>query len=88
MGYHVAASIALARIGDVEGGARHLDSAERIAGMWQGGPWQAAVWEARGHLRLAEGNSAQAYALFREAADGFARSGRPMDEARCRTAAA
>ena len=88
MGYHVAASIALARIGDVEGSARHLDSAERIAGMWQGGPWQAAVWEARGHLRLAEGNSPQASALFREAAEGFARSGRPMDEARCRTAAA
>ena len=31
--------------------ARHqLEEAERIAGMWQGGPWLAAVWEARGDV--------------------------------------
>jgi DNA-binding SARP family transcriptional activator len=88
MGFHVAASIALARVGDLGGSARHLESAERISGMWQGGPWQAAVWEARAHLRFAEGGHVQAAALFREAADAFARTGHPMDEARCRTAAA
>ncbi|MGH7821795.1 MAG: BTAD domain-containing putative transcriptional regulator, partial [Candidatus Binatia bacterium] len=66
---------------------RYLDDAERIAGMWQGGPWVAAVWEARGELRLAEGDPSQAAALFKEAADGFARVGRTLDEERCRTAA-
>jgi len=55
--------------------------------MWQGGSWHAAVWEARAHLRHAEGDPAQARALFREAADLFGRIGRPLDEARCRAAA-
>jgi hypothetical protein len=51
------------------------------------GPWPAAVWEARGVLRGAEGNHDQAVALFREAADLFAEPGRPRDEVRCRAAA-
>jgi DNA-binding SARP family transcriptional activator len=84
MGYLVAASTARARVGDTEGGRRHLEQAERVAGMWQGGSWHAAVWEARGHLRLAEGDPGQAKALFREAAEAFAASGRRLDEARCR----
>lgn len=83
MGFLVAAAIARARVGDIAGGRRHLEQAERVAGMWQGGPWHAAVWEARGHLRLAAGEAGQASALFREAADGFAACGRPLDEARC-----
>lgn len=57
MGFRVAAAICSARSGDLERARRHLDEAERIAGMWQGGPWLAAVWEARGALRLAEGDS-------------------------------
>lgn len=83
MGYLVASAIATAHVGDTAGSGRRLDKAERIAGMWQGGSWHAAVWEARGHLRLAEGDPAQAKALFREAADAFAKSGRTLDEARC-----
>lgn len=83
MGFLVAASIARARVGDTAAGGRKLEQAERVAGMWRGGSWQAAVWEARGHLRLAEGDAAQAKALFREAADAFARWGRTLDEARC-----
>jgi hypothetical protein len=55
--------------------------------MWQGGPWQAAVWEARGALRIAEGDHNQGAALLNEAADLFADSGRPLDAARCRAAA-
>ncbi len=86
IGFHVTAAMARARSGDLAGGRRHLDKAQRIAGMWQGGPWQAAVWEARGALRVAEGDRPQGLALFREAADLFARSGRPLDAARCRTA--
>jgi DNA-binding SARP family transcriptional activator/predicted negative regulator of RcsB-dependent stress response len=83
MGYLVAASTARARIGDTAGGRRHLEQAERVAGMWQGGSWHAAVWEARGHLRLAEGDPGQAKALFRVAAEGFAASGRGLVVGRC-----
>jgi DNA-binding SARP family transcriptional activator len=84
IGYRVAATIGYARSADLERSRRELANAERIAGMWQGGPWQAAVWEARAALRLAEGDRAQAGALLREAANLFAQSGRPLDEARCR----
>lgn len=87
MPFRVAATTASARAGDLDRAAKYLDEAERLAGMWQGGPWLAAVWEARGELRLAEGERDQAAALFREAADGFSRVGRKLDEARCRAAA-
>jgi DNA-binding SARP family transcriptional activator len=87
MTFRVASAAAAARAGDLPRAAASLEHAERIAGMWQGGPWLAAVWEARGELRLAEGAPDQAAALFSEAAAGFARGGRTLDEARCRAAA-
>ncbi|MEX2556783.1 MAG: BTAD domain-containing putative transcriptional regulator [Actinomycetota bacterium] len=87
MPFRVAATTASARAGDRDRAAKYLEDAERLAGMWQGGPWLAAVWEARGELRRAEGEEDQAAALFREAAEGFARVGRTLDEARCRVAA-
>jgi DNA-binding SARP family transcriptional activator len=86
MGFRVAASMALARAGRVGQAEKRLDEAERLAGMWPGGPWYAAVWEARGVLRRAQGDEEQAAAFFREAADRFAGVGRPRDEARCRAA--
>jgi ATP/maltotriose-dependent transcriptional regulator MalT len=88
IGFRVAATIACARSGELERSRRELASAERVAGMWQGGPWQAAVWEARAALRLAEGYGAQSAALLREAADLYAESGRPLDQARCVAAGA
>jgi tetratricopeptide (TPR) repeat protein len=88
IGYHIAAANTRARSGDLANARQHLDKAERIAGMWQGGPWQAAVWEARGIVRIAEGNRAQGQALLNEAANLFANSGRPLDAARCRLATA
>jgi DNA-binding SARP family transcriptional activator len=88
MGFRVAATVTLARAEDFQQARARLDGAERIAGMWQGGPWLAAVWEARGVLRRAEGDHAQATALFNEAAEQFARARWPIDEARCRAAAA
>jgi DNA-binding SARP family transcriptional activator len=87
MGFRVAATIALARAGDLQQARARLEAAERIAGMWQGGPWLAAIWEARGVLRRSEGDHAQAAALFKEAAEQFAQARRPVDEARCRAAA-
>ena len=87
IGFHVTASVTRAGAGDVPGAQQHLEKAERIAGMWQGGPWQAAVWEARARLRIAEGDPDQGVALLKEAADLFTGSGRPLDAARCRAAA-
>jgi predicted Zn-dependent protease len=87
MDFLVAAAIARAQVGDLDGARDHLDRAERTAGMWQGGPWQAAVWEARGHVRRAEGDPDRARALFDEAADLFTRSRRPIDATRARDAA-
>lgn len=88
IGFRVVAAIAYARSSELERSRRELAIAERIAGMWQGGPWQAAVWEARAALRLAEGDRPQSAALLREAANLFAESGRPLDEARCAAGAA
>jgi tetratricopeptide (TPR) repeat protein len=85
--FRLQAASASARAGDLVRARRHLADAERVVGMWQGGPWSAAVWEARARIRLAEGEPSQAVAFLREAADGFAQAQRPVDEARCRAAA-
>lgn len=88
MGYLTSAATASARAGKLARARSFIAEAERIAGMWQGGPWTGAVWEARGDLRQAEGEDALARAMFREAADAFARAGSQSDAARCRGAAA
>ena len=87
MGFRVAAAIAYARAGRLAQARRRLQAAERIAGIWPGGAWHAATWEARGALRLAEGDIKRAAALYHEAADEFAELGRPLDRDRCRAAA-
>jgi hypothetical protein len=51
--------------------------------MWNGGPWVAAVWEARGVHRLAQGKAERAVAALDEAATRFGELGRPLDQARC-----
>lgn len=84
MGFRVASASALAEMGAVEQVGRRLDEAERISAMWHGGPWVAAVWEARGHQRRAENNNAWAVSAFEEAASRYAALGRPTDETRCR----
>jgi DNA-binding SARP family transcriptional activator len=88
IGLHVTAAVTRANSGNLASAHHHLERAERIAGLWQGGPWQAAVWEARGIVRLAEGDRSQAIALLNEAASLFAHTGRPLDAARCRAEAA
>lgn len=88
MGYLTSAAAATAKAGDVERARMFLSDAERISGMWQGGLWSGAVWEARGVLREAEGEPEQARAMFREAADAFARAGNQSDAERCLDAAA
>ncbi len=88
IGLWVAAAVACARAGEVARSRFWLGHSERLAGMWSGGPWQAAVWEARAELRMAEGDRVQAAALLREAGDLFAQCGRPLNEARCLAALA
>ncbi len=83
MAFRVASSIAVAAAGDLDQASRRLDEAERVAGMWNGGPWVAAVWEGRAFYRLSQGNAEQAVALFREAAARYAALGRPHDRERC-----
>ncbi|MGA9161095.1 MAG: BTAD domain-containing putative transcriptional regulator [Actinomycetota bacterium] len=87
MGYLTSAATASARAGELDGARSFIAEAERIAGMWQGGPWTGAVWEARGTLRQAEGEAAQAGAMFREAADAFSSAGNRSDAERCLEAA-
>lgn len=84
MGFRTASAIALAEAGDIDAVARRLDEAERLAGMWNGGPWVAAVWEARGVHRQAQGQTERAVAALDEAATRFGDLGRPLDQARCR----
>jgi DNA-binding SARP family transcriptional activator len=87
MGFLTSAATASARAGELDRARSFIAEAERIVGMWQGGPWTGAVWEARGFLRQAEGEDAQARAMFREAAEAFMRSGNQSDASRCVEAA-
>jgi DNA-binding SARP family transcriptional activator len=87
MGYLTSASAACAQAGEPDRARAFLAEAERIAGMWQGGRWTGAVWEARGFLRHAEGSAEQARAMYREAAQEYSRAGNRFDAARCTKAA-
>jgi hypothetical protein len=86
MGLRVASAIAYARAGRLDQARRRLQAADLVAGMWPGGAWHAAMWEARGVLRQAKGNPRRAAALFYEAADQFGELDRPLDRDRCRAA--
>jgi ATP/maltotriose-dependent transcriptional regulator MalT len=83
MALRTATVIALAEAGELEQVDRRLNDAERIAGMWHGGPWAAALWEARGVQRRAQKNEVRALAAFDEAATRYEDLGRPRDQARC-----
>ena len=87
MGYLTTAATTSARNGDLERAREFIAEAERISGMWQAGPWIGAVWESRGVLRQAEGDEAQARAMFREAAEAFEHAGNRADADRCLAAA-
>ena len=83
MALRTASAVALAEDGNLDQVDRRLNEAERIAGMWQGGPWAAALWEARGVQRHAQSNGVRAVAAFAEAAARYEELGRPLDQARC-----
>ena len=87
IGYLTTAATTSARNGDLKRAREFIAEAERISGMWQAGPWIGAVWESRGVLRQAEGDEAQARAMFREAAEAFEHAGNRADADRCLAAA-
>ena len=57
-GYHVAAATVCARAGEPERAREFLERAEHDADSRMGGPWPAAVAQARAELLLAEGTRA------------------------------
>jgi DNA-binding SARP family transcriptional activator/tetratricopeptide (TPR) repeat protein len=83
-GYHVAAAAVCARAGQLERARQFLERAQHGAGRWRGGPWPAAVAEARAELLLAEGDGRAAADALRRAAEGFAASGQLLNERRAR----
>ena len=85
-GYHVAAATVCARAGRLERAREFLERAERGAGAWRGGPWPAAVAEARAELLLVEGDQRAAAEALRRAAEGFAAAGQLLNERRAREA--
>jgi DNA-binding SARP family transcriptional activator len=86
IGFKLAAAKAFARSGRADLARRRTEDSEQLARMWPGGPWHAAIWEARGETRRAQGDEQAASVMFREAAERFAEAGRPRDAARCRAA--
>ncbi len=83
-GYHLAAATVCARAGEPERARGFLERAEQGAERWLGGPWPAAVAEARAALLLAEGDERAAAAALRRAAEGYAAAGQLLRERRAR----
>ena len=84
--YGVAAAMACARAGQLGRGHDFLERAEYGAGRWRGGPWSAAVAEARAELLLAEDDDHAAADALRRAAEGYAAAGQLLNERRAREA--
>jgi DNA-binding SARP family transcriptional activator len=85
-GYHVAAASACTRAGELERAREYLARAEQGAAAWPGGPWPAAVAEARAELLLAEGDTRAGGEALRRAAEGYAAAGQLLNERRARAA--
>jgi DNA-binding SARP family transcriptional activator/tetratricopeptide (TPR) repeat protein len=85
-GYNVAAAKACASAGQLDRARDFLQRAEFGAARWPGGPWPAAVAEARAALLLAEGDQRSAADALRRAAEGYAANGQFLGERRAREA--
>ena len=85
-GYHVAAATVCARAGQLERARELLGRAEQGAARWPGGPWAAALAEARARLMLAEGDRDAAAGALRRAAEGYAAAGQLLNERLARDA--
>jgi ATP/maltotriose-dependent transcriptional regulator MalT len=60
MSFRVAAANAYAGVGDLANATRHLDEAQQVSEMWQGGLWPEAVRRARAKLDAAARNRKEA----------------------------
>jgi len=85
-GYHVAAATVCARAGELERAREFLERAEHDADGRMGGPWPAAVAQARAELLLAEGDRRAAAEALRRAAEGYAAAGQLLNERQAREA--
>jgi DNA-binding SARP family transcriptional activator len=85
MAYRVAATIAAARAGRLEQAAMLLAGAEATSALWSGGPWPAALEEARGEIAWASGDRSQAEERFQVAREAFLAGGRRFDADRVGT---
>jgi DNA-binding SARP family transcriptional activator len=86
IGFRTSAARRLAENADIASAIIHLNEAEQIASMWPGGPWAAAVCEARAAVARASGQRAEASTLAAEAAERYAEAGFPLHAARSRAA--
>jgi tetratricopeptide (TPR) repeat protein len=86
VGFHVAAAMVCARAGELARARAFLQRAEEGAALWPGGPWRAAIAEALGELRRAEGAWQPAARALRRAAEGYAAAGQRLHEQRARRA--
>ena len=85
-GYHAAAATVCARAGELERARRFLQRAERGAGTWPGGPWPAALAQARAELLLADNDQRGAATAPRRAVEGYAAAGQLLNERLAREA--
>lgn len=89
MAFRVGASMTCARAGQLDRAREYLAEASRVAAMWSGGPWHAAIDEAEATLRLALGATpAEVVRLLQRAGDRFSAADRPHEAARCHQAVA
>jgi ATP/maltotriose-dependent transcriptional regulator MalT len=82
----VAAATVCARAGEPERAREFLERAEHDADSRMGGPWPAAVAQARAELLLAQGDPRAAADNLRRAAEGYAAAGQLLNERRAREA--
>jgi DNA-binding SARP family transcriptional activator len=59
MSFRMAAARAFTAVGDLPNARRHLDEAEQVSAMWQGGPWPSAVRDARADLEAVAARRAE-----------------------------
>ena len=83
-GYHLAAATVCARAGAARARPRVPEARRARRGAWPGGPWPAALAEARAELLLADGDQPAAADALRRAAEGYAAAGQLLNERQAR----
>ncbi|MFZ2012732.1 MAG: AAA family ATPase [Nocardioides sp.] len=82
--FAVPASIACARVGDLDSARELIRIGTASTETWPNTAWAAGLDEARAHVAFAEGSPDHAADLLTRAVHGFDAAGQPGDSARCR----